>query len=83
MIIHRGTSPDNAIKIRYSQNDLSKADQIIAHYIDELFGQNDSDYFIHNSYNRTDNKNRHFRLMLIEDRDTIKHTVYFEYIKLD
>lgn len=44
--------------------------------LDSVFGQNDGDYFIlgENSLNV---KNHKYVVYYIEDRDTVKHTVFF------
>lgn len=80
MIIHRGTDKDNSIKIKYPVKNPSLFDQIVAHYLDELFGFRDGDYFIHTAQERTDNTGRRFRILFVEDKETIKHQVFFEYI---
>lgn len=80
MIIHRGTSLKEAIKVKTNPHDSSYAESLIEHYLDELFGLEDGAYFIHSSAIHQIQNYRKFRVMLIEDKDTIKHQIFFEYV---
>jgi len=81
MKIYRGLTKDEAIPVYIDPNDLSCKDRIVDQTLEEMFGKNDGEYFVINSMLRTDNERQIFRVMYIEDKDNVKHTIYFKYIK--
>lgn len=80
MQIHRGTTVETAIPITYKTYGQHNVEQIINEYIDQMFGSNDGNYMVLNSQHRTDLKGREFKILLVEDRDNVKHQVYFHLI---
>ena len=82
MNINRGTTIETAIKIPYKIYEQHKVEQTINEYIDQIFGGTDGDYFVMNSMKRRNMQGTEFKIVLVEDRDQIKHQVYFELIQI-
>lgn len=87
MIIHRGTSFEDPIKLFIPQSSTSTifgAETSLAydysHHISNelnvLFGKNDGDYFIVNQFQRTV-KDKKYHIVIVEDSDGDMHTVIF------
>ena len=83
MMIHRGTSTQDAIKIPFKIYEQHQVEYKINEYIDQMFGGTDGDYFVMSNQLRKDINGKQFKILLVEDRDQIKHSVYFELIQLD
>ena len=75
MEIHRGTSALDPIEIVYTfLSDISEQ----AHKItDQLFGNNDGNYFVL-SEQMTKFRNEDYYVIYAEDRDQVKHSIYFK-----
>ena len=80
MNIYRASTADTAIKIPATIGESHKSDKIIEQYIEQMFGGLNGDYFIMNTQIRTDIKGRTFKILLVEDKDEEKHTLYFQLI---
>ena len=82
MNIHRATSAKTAIQIHVKENELGNADYVIDKHIQEIFGGIDGNFFVHNSrIMESFDKSKTYKVFLIEDRDQVKHTVFFELVK--
>lgn len=91
MKIHRGTTPEDSFKIHLpktaassygliSTNDIIQEN--ITKQLDQLFGNQNGDYFIYSSQERkTVLAQKTYKILIIEDKDTIQHTIFFEIVK--
>ncbi len=77
MEIIRGTGIDNPIKIT---NGLYLSDEIILNEIETLFGSKDEAYFIINTQAIQLSDKRRFKIVYVEDKDRIKHSVFFQLV---
>lgn len=80
MIIYRGSSKEDAIKIKNNGKNISDIEQIISQTFCELFGRRDGDYFVHNSYLRKDMQGKLYKIFSIEDKDEQRHSIFFEIV---
>ena len=83
MILHVADTVEKAIKIPVKQYGQHQVEQLVNEYIEKLFGGTDGDYFTMNSVVRRDMSGREFKIVLVEDRDQVKHQVYFELVRTE
>ena len=80
MEVHRATDSNTAIKVPARVGESHKIDYAVEQYLNEIFGHSNGEYFIVNSSERSDFQGRKFRILVVEDKDEIKHTLFFELI---
>jgi hypothetical protein len=77
MKIYRGDTAETAIVIPAKAGELSRSDQIIDATINEMFGSRNGDFFVHASQLRRDITGKTYKIVLVEDKDAVRHQVYF------
>jgi len=77
MKIYRGDSAQNAIVIPAKIGEQSRADETIDATINQIFGSKNGDFFVHASQLRRDITGKTYKIVLVEDKDEIRHQVYF------
>ena len=80
MKLHIANSVENAIKLNVQSFGQHQIEHTVNEHIAHLFGGEDGDYFTMNSMVRRDMTGREFKIVLVEDRDKVRHQVYFELI---
>jgi hypothetical protein len=83
MNLHIANTIEKAIKIPFKQYEQHKVEQIVNEQINRLFGGTDGDYFVMNIVTRRNMQGKEFKIVLVEDRDQIKHQVYFELVPME
>lgn len=80
MNIQIANSVATAIKVSVKLYGQHNAEQVINEHINNIFGGTDGDYFIVNSMKRQTPNGKEYKLVLVEDRDQVKHQVFFELV---
>jgi hypothetical protein len=83
MNLYVANTIEKAIKIPLKIYGQSSAEQLINEHINRLFGGTDGDYFVLNSVKQRSINGKEYKIVLVEDRDQVKHQVYFEYVPLE
>lgn len=80
MEIYRGIDSNDPIKVSAKVGEAHKIDYAVEQYLNQIFGGNNGDYFIINSQERSDFKGDKFRILFVEDKDEVKHSLFFQLI---
>lgn len=72
-----GETKETALKVESASSGLVNRD--IYKYIEDTFGKEDGEYFIHNETEKEDRQTgKKYKILMVEDKDNKFHQVWFD-----